>query len=669
MAQGELQLQNDTRRQKGKFERLSSRSEFTSSLDCNRVVINLTGKPLDSAKTSVLSKGLNFAPAPKSIPFLDFIGGVEQVIRKLPVEAADEIRSDVVMTLKRAVPPKPNLTREERNALQAIRRDPKIVVLPADKGNATVLMPTEEYHKKVNEILQDGSYRVLGRDPTDAIVRKTSALIKDTKMEPESKSNLTVRGAVPPRFYGLPKVHKNGIPLRPIVSAINAPTYNLARYLSSVLSPIVGHCVHHIKNSAEFVKTLGGIRLKPSDIMVSLDVVSLFTRVPLEDTFNILESKFDEMTVRLFRHVLKSTYFLYGGKYYEQMDGVPMGSPLSPAIANLFMEDFEEKALQSASLRPRYFFRYVDDTFVIWQHGRNTLDDFLSHMNQQHPNIKFTMEEENNNCIPFLDILIQRKPDGTLGHSVYRKPTHTNLYLNGRSHHHPSQKQGVLTTLIHRAKIVADAENLPAEIKHLKTTFKRNGYSDRDFRLALGRTIRPRKPTDEDNEKPLGRACIPYVSTISGKIGRILLRHNLQVIHRPPKKIRDGLVRVKDDLGLRVPGVYHIPCECGLAYVGETSRTVEARIKEHKRHIRLCQPEKSALAEHSLDMAHSINFDGTKILCRSDGYWDRIVKEGIEIRLEDKRLNRDYGQNISQIWRPLINKIQRSRSQFRLQNP
>ncbi|XP_046409097.1 uncharacterized protein LOC124173978 [Ischnura elegans] len=416
MAQGELQLRNDTRRQKGKFERLSSRSEFTSSLDCNRVVINLTGKPLDSAKTSVLSKGLNFAPAPKSIPFLDFIGGVEQAIRKLPVEAADEIRSDVVMTLKRAVPPKPNLTREERNALHAIRRDPKIVVLPADKGNATVLMPTEEYHKKVNEILQDGSYRVLDRDPTDAIVRKTSALIKDTKMEPESKSNLTVRGAVPPRFYGLPKVHKNGIPLRPIVSAINAPTYNLARYLSSVLSPIVGHCVHHIKNSAEFVKTLGGIRIKPSDIMVSLDVVSLFTRVPLEDTFNILESKFDEMTVRLFRHVLKSTYFLYGGKYYEQMDGVPMGSPLSPAIANLFMEDFEEKALQSASLRPRYFFRYVDDTFVIWQHGRNTLDDFLSHMNQQHPNIKFTMEEENNNCIPFLDILIQRKPDGTLGH-------------------------------------------------------------------------------------------------------------------------------------------------------------------------------------------------------------------------------------------------------------
>ncbi|XP_071441730.1 conserved oligomeric Golgi complex subunit 3-like [Hetaerina americana] len=130
--------------------------------------------------------------------------------------------------------------------------------------------------------------------------------------------------------------------------------------------------------------------------------------------------------------------------------GVPMGSPLSPAIANFFMEDFEEKALRTAKLRPRYFFRYVDDTFIVWPHGPAALNEFLEHMNSVHPNIRFTMEKEDNGQLPFLDILIKKREDGTLSHSVYRKPTHTDLYLNGESHHHPSQKRSVLSTLLHR---------------------------------------------------------------------------------------------------------------------------------------------------------------------------------------------------------------------------
>ncbi|XP_071454132.1 uncharacterized protein [Hetaerina americana] len=141
-----------------------------------------------------------------------------------------------------------------------------------------------------------------------------------------------------------------------------------------------------------------------------------------------------------------------------------MGSPLSPAIANFFMEDFEEKALRTAKLRPRYFFRYVDDTFIVWPHGPAALNEFLEHMNSAHPNIRFTMEKEDNGQLPFLDILIKKREDRTLSHSVYRKPTHTDLYLNGESHHHPSQKRSVLSTLLHRAKTISDAENLGKEL-------------------------------------------------------------------------------------------------------------------------------------------------------------------------------------------------------------
>jgi hypothetical protein len=121
-----------------------------------------------------------------------------------------------------------------------------------------------------------------------------------------------------------------------------------------------------------------------------------------------------------------------------------MGSPLSPVIANFFMEDFETKAIDKSTLKPACWYRYVDDTFVVWPHGKEKLTDFLNHLNGIHNNIQFTMEIEYEGHLPFLDINIYRKMDGSLRHKVYQKPTHTNLYLHQKSHHHPANKHLVL---------------------------------------------------------------------------------------------------------------------------------------------------------------------------------------------------------------------------------
>jgi hypothetical protein len=107
-----------------------------------------------------------------------------------------------------------------------------------------------------------------------------------------------------------------------------------------------------------------------------------------------------------------------------------MGSPLSPVIANYFMEYFEEMALESTTYMPLCWFRYVDDTFVIWPHGPGKLAEFLDHLNGLHENIRFTMETERDCHLPFLDIDIYRKPDGSLGHTDYRKPPHTQTSIS-----------------------------------------------------------------------------------------------------------------------------------------------------------------------------------------------------------------------------------------------
>ncbi|KAG8236617.1 hypothetical protein J437_LFUL012809 [Ladona fulva] len=116
-------------------------------------------------------------------------------------------------------------------------------------------------------MLEDETYRTKSSDPTKPIMRKTVTLLRKTGLPEETIKSLRPQAPVPPRLYGLPKIHKEGVPLRPIVSAINSPNYLLARYLAKLLTPHVGKSIRHVKNSAEFVKTISQLKLDPTDIM------------------------------------------------------------------------------------------------------------------------------------------------------------------------------------------------------------------------------------------------------------------------------------------------------------------------------------------------------------------------------------------------------------------
>ena len=124
---------------------------------------------------------------------------------------------------------------------------------------------------------------------------------------------------------------------------------------------------------------------------------------------------------------------------YEQIHGLPMGSPLSPILTEIYMTDLEEKALQPSPFQPACGFRKVDDTFVILQPNQDPLQ-LLDHLNAQHPRIKFTIETEKNNQLPFLDVLVTRTLTNDLQTSVYRKPTHTNQYVHHHSNHPPQSE-------------------------------------------------------------------------------------------------------------------------------------------------------------------------------------------------------------------------------------
>ena len=138
-----------------------------------------------------------------------------------------------------------------------------------------------------------------------------------------------------------------------------------------------------------------------------------------------------------------------------------MGSPVSPVVANIYMEMFEELALRTAPHAPRIWKRYVDDTFCIME--AEHVDLFLSHINSLRPTIKFTMEQEKEGSLPFLDILLTRGKEGKVNISIYRKTTHTDRYLQYSSHHPEHVKRGTASCLFHRARTVAVGENIQKE--------------------------------------------------------------------------------------------------------------------------------------------------------------------------------------------------------------
>ena len=142
-----------------------------------------------------------------------------------------------------------------------------------------------------------------------------------------------------------------------------------------------------------------------------------------------------------------------------------MGSPVSVVVANLVMEDIEQKALSTFHTPPRFWKRYVEDTCTILP--GDLVNSFHSHLNSIDNNIQFTVEKELDGQLPFLDILLIREEDGSVSTSVYRKTTHTDQYLNFESHHPVAHKRAVVRTLLH-----SRAE----EEKHMTKALQRNGY-------------------------------------------------------------------------------------------------------------------------------------------------------------------------------------------------
>ena len=226
--------------------------------------------------------------------------------------------------------------------MKELQSDASIVILSAGKGISTVIPNQKDYLEKYMDHKNNSPYQLFKKDPSTKI--KTKALeqlkvLKDNEfIDNKLYYYLKPTDSPAPRFYGQPKIHKPGVPIRPIVSYSGSPLYNLNKYIANILKAYVRDENNNAKNSTTFSNYIRNVPIEDDEIMVSFDVTSLYTNIPIIDTLNIIKdyvNNDDQFTRKtaipqdkfldLVHLVLTTTWYTFHSQFYLQTDGIAMG--------------------------------------------------------------------------------------------------------------------------------------------------------------------------------------------------------------------------------------------------------------------------------------------------------------------------------------------------------
>ena len=351
--------------------------------------------------------------------------------------------------------------------------------------------------------------------------------------------------------------------------------------------------------------------------------------------------------IELVKLCCKNTVFSFNHKFYEQIEGCPMGSPLSVILANLIMEFIEVDLMNLFPATPAFYKRYVDDTCGIWQHSMDDFNAFFNGMNELLPSIKFTVEWEGINptsgypCLAFLDVMIHRTSNGPK-YAVYRKPTHTHSYINYFSAHAPSQKRGSVFGQALRAFRVCSPEFLKQELDVIYSAFNSLGYPTFVIRGIISEARTKFLSTDS-----VGRSTTPDTGFTTL---RFPFHDELDSLNASIRNSKHRIVftssnttgrAVVSKRGTQVASTYHrsgvytIDCldtDCQMTYFGR-SMDLKSRITKHKTDYRT-NLESSALVKHAQDFpGHGFNPGNARLIWSTRDVYQTQLLEAACIKL------------------------------------
>ncbi|XP_055543162.1 uncharacterized protein LOC129728731 [Wyeomyia smithii] len=565
-------------------------------------------------------------------------------------------------------------------------------------------MYTAEYDQKMQDLLDNPTYKNTNKDPTATLQRKNNSLVSKLLnlkiVDPSTAARLRTYTAICPRIYGQPKAHKADLPLRPAVPNITAPTYALSKYIASILQKAFTS-EYNITDSFEFTRYINTITLPPNHVLVSFDVVPLYTNVPQDLILQTIKDRWPSISenthidldlfLEMTEFCLKGSNFQFRGKFYLQQTGTAMGSPLSPILADMVMEDLLCNTTKKLSFVPPVLKKYVDDlVLALPQHEtQNTLCKF----NEYHPNLQFTMEEESNGSLPYLDTKIIHSANQTLSTEWYSKPIASGRLLNYHSFHPLAMKINVATNFIHRVTSLTTNSSITQQKHIIFQHLRRNSYPSALINRLTNSIKQPitAPATPTTNSTP-GDNVVPEITyrtmvnipTLSSILISILKKDYplVKIALKTIKTTRNLLGPMADSIEpLQHSNViYSIPCnDCAKSYIGMTKNQLKTRISGHKSNVNklLASPyqpseQRTALTQHMIDHEHTFNLSKTKIIDRSYKASDLPILEMCHIQNTPNTVNfRTDVDNLNTTYAGILHTYQNTtsrRSQITLNN-
>ena len=517
---------------------------------------------------------------------------------------------------------KKNLTFPNKNIWQSnpSKNNKDIVIKKADKGSATVIMEKSNYLTEgFRQLNNPKFYKKLDAPIYPQTATKIVATLKKMTEERwinEKQFDFLAPPEIPrPRyFYLLPKIHKSHDqwpsplmpPGRPIVSDCGSESKNVSKFIEYHLKDKANQHPSYLKDTSDFLSKIKDVDISESDLLITLDVDNMYTNIDPDDGIKAVKEVFDcsiplyQYVVELLEISLKSNDFQFNGETYLQICGTAMGRDYAPSFANIFMAKWEKEALDKCLLKPKVFLRYLDDIFIIWQHGRQSFQEFFDNLNSHHPNIKLKSTINDNN-IDFLDTTIFKNPSNrtSLMSKVYFKPTDTHQLLHKNSFHPKHTFSGIIKSQILRFyNISSRKEDFEESVQILFQALQSRHYSKRWLRKLKNDTVRiierNLEPEEISMPGPSSGGSKPCFGPKCQTCQFVTTCENFSGLED------DIFYSITSNLDCSSRGIIYLAsCDlCNKQYVGQTENPLRQRWARHKHDI-ANNIHSNALAKHN----------------------------------------------------------------------
>lgn len=624
---------------------------------------NLSNIQFNDSELSLLEKGFkfNFASQLKPRDVKVFVGECKLLLDQCKLSAARKnvLSGKLVKLIKsqsQAVKASKCHLQEyaDCNSINKKLVDHDALVLKADKGNSLVVLSKQDYVCKTLEFFQLNNIFQIDRDPTVEFNNKIKHMLgKCCFLFPaKEKKCYVVMNPTALVLRSQPNIHKESVPIRPIVNGIDNPGYLLGQKLNKILTQnYVFPNGFMLKNSSQLISDIKDIGIPDGAILLSLNVVNLYTNVPVDEAVELVRLNFLKYRklsvpeivefIEMLSLILSYNYFTFDGKVYKQEKGLATGCCLAGTLANIFLGHLENKffALHlEFSTKVIYYRRYEGDTIILFNGSLDEARELQSVFNSMHPNVEFTMECQTNNSICFLYLCVIND-NGKHSFDIFRKKTTTDVVIHNSSAHPIKYKYVFFNSMVDRIlRLPLSDSNIGKELKILTHIAVSNGYE-----ASLVDTIYKKKVKIKNQKEQQSTALqplrdkkkdtfvsFPYIDKIADKVKQLFRAYNVNIAFQNSNEMGRVLHhKVSNKSVYDQAGVYQISCQqFSSFYIGQTGRKLATRFREYKN-----PSNASALGKHILECKHDISgmSDSMKLLHRVDKGLLMNIMEEIEM--------------------------------------